>query len=397
MFDGKAPQLKSGELIKRAERRKEAEAKLAEAKETQDQGDINKFNKRLVRVTRQHNEDCKKLLRLLGLPIIESPSEAEAQCAQLCKEGLVYGTATEDMDGLTFGSPRLVRNLTSGSTEKVKEYVLEKVLNGLGLNQKQFIDLGILMGCDYCESIKGIGGKKGLELIKKYGSIEDILEKKFGITSFVDVVIDYGDRKEEEVKIIEEEEEVNGKSENENDNSLVEEQNTESELNGTKDDENEETKEDDDKDETKEDDDKDEIETKQVQSDKKKGKKSKESKEKIPQNWLFLGARKLFEEPNVFKDVFKESDLKQKDIEEEALVKFLCEENGFSEDRVKNAIKRVKDAKGKTSQTRIDTFFKILPSTNNNSVKKEIKKETGTKRGSSSKDSNSSKRGRKPK
>ena len=361
-------------------------------------------------MTRQHNEDCKKLLRLLGLPIIESPSEAEAQCAQLCKEGLVYGTATEDMDGLTFGSPRLVRNLTSGSTEKVKEYVLEKVLNGLGLNQKQFIDLGILMGCDYCESIKGIGGKKGLELIKKYGSIEDILEKKFGITSFVDVVIDYGDRKEEEVKIIEEEEEVNGKSENENDNSLVEEQNTESELNGTKDDENEETKEDDDKDddkdetkeeddkdETKEEDDKDEIETKQVQSDKKKGKKSKESKEKIPQNWLFLGARKLFEEPNVLKGVFKESDLKQKDIEEEALVKFLCEENGFSEDRVKNAIKRVKDAKGKTSQTRIDTFFKILPSTNNNSVKKEVKKETGTKRGSSSKDSNPSKRGRKPK
>jgi flap endonuclease-1 len=49
------------------------------------------------------------LLRLMGVPVMDAPSEAEAQCAELCKAGLCYGIATEDMDALTFGAPRLIR------------------------------------------------------------------------------------------------------------------------------------------------------------------------------------------------------------------------------------------------------------------------------------------------
>uniref|UniRef100_A0A0K0D1B5 Flap endonuclease 1 n=1 Tax=Angiostrongylus cantonensis TaxID=6313 RepID=A0A0K0D1B5_ANGCA len=41
---------------------------------------------------------------------------------------------------------------------------------------EQFVDLCILLGCDYCESIRGIGPKKAFELIKSYGNIESILE-----------------------------------------------------------------------------------------------------------------------------------------------------------------------------------------------------------------------------
>lgn len=62
-------------------------------------------------MTSEHNEDCKKLLQLMGVPIIVAPSEAEAQCAVMAKAGLVYGAATEDMDCLTFGCPRLIRHL----------------------------------------------------------------------------------------------------------------------------------------------------------------------------------------------------------------------------------------------------------------------------------------------
>lgn len=40
----------------------------------------------------------------------------------------------------------------------------------------QFIDLCILMGCDYCATIKGIGPKRAIDLIKQHGSIEEILE-----------------------------------------------------------------------------------------------------------------------------------------------------------------------------------------------------------------------------
>lgn len=40
----------------------------------------------------------------------------------------------------------------------------------------QFIDLCILLGCDYCESIRGIGPKRAVELIKQYKSIEEIIK-----------------------------------------------------------------------------------------------------------------------------------------------------------------------------------------------------------------------------
>jgi flap endonuclease-1 len=57
--------------------------------------------------------DAKKLLTLMGMPVIEAPSEAEAQCASIVKLGLAYGTATEDMDALTFGTNFLLRGFNS--------------------------------------------------------------------------------------------------------------------------------------------------------------------------------------------------------------------------------------------------------------------------------------------
>lgn len=38
------------------------------------------------------------------------------------------------------------------------------------------MDLCILLGCDYCDSIKGIGQKRALDLIKQYRNIEAILK-----------------------------------------------------------------------------------------------------------------------------------------------------------------------------------------------------------------------------
>lgn len=178
VFDGKPPDMKSGELGKRKEKRKEAEEGMTEAIEIGNQENMEKFGKRTVRATKQHTEDCKKLLKLMGIPCVDAPCEAEAQCADLCKRGLVYGAASEDMDTLCFGSPLLLRHLTFSEARKmpIKEIDLEKVLEGLKMNMDQFIDMCILLGCDYCESIKGIGPKKAISLIQQYSNIETILE-----------------------------------------------------------------------------------------------------------------------------------------------------------------------------------------------------------------------------
>lgn len=179
VFDGKPPNLKGGELQKRAERREEAQKQLDKATEAGDQEAMDKFNRRLVKVTKEHTEEAKQLLKLMGVPYIEAPCEAEAQCAAMVKSGKVFATATEDMDALTFGSSILLRHLTSSEAKKmpVQEINYERMLHGLEFSVDQFIDLCILLGCDYCESIRGVGPKRAIELITQYKSIETILDK----------------------------------------------------------------------------------------------------------------------------------------------------------------------------------------------------------------------------
>ncbi|PRP82352.1 hypothetical protein PROFUN_10256 [Planoprotostelium fungivorum] len=178
VFDGKPPDLKAEELAKRAAKREEAEKNGKEATEAGDTETIAKFAKRTVKVTRKHTEEAKRLLTLMGVPVVDSPTEAEAQCARMAKEGLVYGAGSEDMDSLTFGASVLIRHLTFSEARKmpIKEINLSVVLEQLGLDMNQFTDMCILLGCDYADSIKGIGPVRAFDLIKKHGSLEEIIK-----------------------------------------------------------------------------------------------------------------------------------------------------------------------------------------------------------------------------
>jgi flap endonuclease-1 len=139
VFDGAPPKLKSGELARRFQRKNEAKESLEEAKETGTAEEVEKFSRRTVRVTREHNEECQKLLKLMGIPYIIAPTEAEAQCAVLARAGKVYAAASEDMDTLCFDSPILLRHLTFSEQRKepIQEIHVAKVLEGLQMERKQ--------------------------------------------------------------------------------------------------------------------------------------------------------------------------------------------------------------------------------------------------------------------
>ncbi|KAI9787662.1 MAG: Elongation of fatty acids protein 2 [Geoglossum umbratile] len=178
VFDGAPPKLKSGELAKRVMRKAEATEAHEEAKETGTAEDVEKFSRRTVRVTREHNEECKRLLRLMGVPYIDAPTEAEAQCAVLAKAQKVYAAASEDMDTLCFDSPILLRHLTFSEQRKepILEIHLEKVLAGLDMGRSQFVDLCILLGCDYLDPIPKVGPNTALKLIRDYKTLEGVVE-----------------------------------------------------------------------------------------------------------------------------------------------------------------------------------------------------------------------------
>lgn len=178
VFDGKPPTLKGGELAKRVARKAEAVEQFEAAKESGTAEEMEKFSRRTVRVTKEQNAECKRLLKLMGIPYIEAPCEAEAQCAVLAKAGKVYAAASDDMDTLCFETPILLKKLMLSEQKKepVQEIDLQKALDGLGLTRDQFIDLCILLGCDYCDTIKGIGPTTALKMIREHKSIEKVIE-----------------------------------------------------------------------------------------------------------------------------------------------------------------------------------------------------------------------------
>jgi len=178
VFDGKPPDLKLGELAARRAKREEATKSLAAAVEAGDQEQILKSTKLTTKVTREQNDQTKKLLRLMGIPVVEAPSEAEATCAALCRDGKVYASATEDADCLTFGTKILIRNLMAAEAHKrqILEVDLSVVLEQLNVTMDQFIDFCILSGCDYCDTLKGIGPTTAIKMLMEHGSLEAVLE-----------------------------------------------------------------------------------------------------------------------------------------------------------------------------------------------------------------------------
>lgn len=190
VFDGKVPDLKNAERERRKALKVEA---LKEYEKAKDDGDIDamkKFAQRTTVLTSEMVDEAKKLLTLMGLPVIQAASEGEAQAAYIVKKGEAYAVVSQDTDSLLFGATRAIKNLTISGKKKTNGKLayetiqpeilsLQKNLGALNLNQDQLIVLGILVGTDYnIGGIKGIGPKKGLDLVKKHGDNFDELFKE---------------------------------------------------------------------------------------------------------------------------------------------------------------------------------------------------------------------------
>jgi flap endonuclease-1 len=160
VFDGKPPQFKQHTINNRKETKQKANEKL---NSDIDEEEKIKYFKRTVHISKTQIDECIELLKIMGIPYIIAPEEADSQCAELVKSGLVDGVLTEDMDIMTFGAKKIYRNLTSYKKDTV-EISMDDVLKELNLNYDQFIELCLLFGCDYCDRLNDMKP----ELIYKY-------------------------------------------------------------------------------------------------------------------------------------------------------------------------------------------------------------------------------------
>ncbi|MBW2971087.1 flap endonuclease-1, partial [Candidatus Woesearchaeota archaeon] len=187
VFDGKAPRLKSKERERRKEIKQEARAKLEIARQEKDIAAMRKYAARTSKLSDEMVEEAKKLIELLGCPVVLALSEGEAQAAHFVRKGDGFAVVSQDYDSLLYGAPLVVRNLTLSSRKKQRDRLsyeainpelvsLEDTLKTLKLSQEQLIALAMLIGTDFnVGGIKGIGPKKGYKLVQKHGDDFDAL------------------------------------------------------------------------------------------------------------------------------------------------------------------------------------------------------------------------------
>lgn len=168
IFDGQAPELKSETQAKRREIREESEKIYKEALKEGDTEKARKYAMRSSKVSPEIIESSKKLLTLMGIPYVDAKGEGEAQAAYLVQKGDAYAVASQDYDCLLFGAKRVVRNLAvSSNLGSLEYYELDKVLRQLNITREELVDMGILIGTDFCEGLKGVGAKTALKLAHK--------------------------------------------------------------------------------------------------------------------------------------------------------------------------------------------------------------------------------------
>jgi flap endonuclease-1 len=185
VFDGAPPVLKAAEIGRRRAVKAVFERQRHEALARGDRQAAFAKATMTSRLTREMVDEARELLRLLGIPTVQAPSEGEAQAAHMARGGRVWAAASKDYDTLLFGAPRLLRFLTLSGKEFLPSrgtfrpvtpelLTLDEELARWGITREGLIDLAILVGTDFNPGVRGIGPKKALALVQQYRSIDDM-------------------------------------------------------------------------------------------------------------------------------------------------------------------------------------------------------------------------------
>jgi flap endonuclease-1 len=135
------------------------------------ENELEKIRSYNIGITKQDVESIKQLFDVLSVPYLVAPGEAECYASQLCLNGLVDMVLSEDTDVMVYGTPIFLTKINS-STGMVTEIHMENVLNSLEMTQEEYVDLCILCGSDYNDTIRGVGPETALKLIKEFGTVD---------------------------------------------------------------------------------------------------------------------------------------------------------------------------------------------------------------------------------
>ena len=186
VFDGKPPSLKTAEIERRKQIKKDATIKYEKAIAEGNMENARKYAQQTTSMKDGMVKESKHLLTLFGIPYIDAPSEGEATAAHLTNTGQAYASASQDFDSILCGAKRLVRNFTNSGRRKIPNrntYIdivpeiieTQKTLINLELSREELIDVGILIGTDFNPNgFERVGPKTALKMVKQHKRLEDI-------------------------------------------------------------------------------------------------------------------------------------------------------------------------------------------------------------------------------
>jgi len=135
---------------------------------------VSSLRRQMVYIRDTDYTKLKDMLNILGIPFKTAPNEAETYCCSMVRKGLGRAVISCDSDCFAHGAKDVILSLeTTGMIEHLE---LQDVLDSLEITPSQLTDLAFLFGCDYNAKNKlyKVGPVKAIELIKKFGRLEDI-------------------------------------------------------------------------------------------------------------------------------------------------------------------------------------------------------------------------------
>ncbi|KAH6790266.1 hypothetical protein C2S51_005272 [Perilla frutescens var. frutescens] len=179
VFDGGPLPMKTDQEIKRARSRRE---NLSRAMEHESNGNLSaayECYQKAVDISPSIAYDLIQVLKHENVSYIVAPYEADAQMTFLAISKHVEAVITEDSDLIVFGCPRIIYKMDKfGQGVEFKNALLQhnKELNLAGFTQMMLLEMCILSGCDYLQSLPGMGLKKAYALMKKFKNHENVIK-----------------------------------------------------------------------------------------------------------------------------------------------------------------------------------------------------------------------------
>ena len=187
VFDGFDLYAKKDTKKKREEKRQRYIKKRNQAKSEGRELDYIKFKNYSMTIQKKHVLLLMDYLRFAGVEYVVSPYEADAQLAYMHKIGQIDYVITEDSDLVLYHCENIINKLNqSGYCEllQIKNNNLlynnsdtEEVEDFVRLTQEQKIWMSLMVGCDYLEKVRGVGLKRGIELIQNVTSLKSLFQK----------------------------------------------------------------------------------------------------------------------------------------------------------------------------------------------------------------------------